>query len=187
MNAKLQPAIHRRLEIISGGQTAIGRGALDAALELGAQCGGYCPKGRLAEGGPIPARFPLRALQGADYEECTRRNVEQSDGTLILHFGPLGVGMLLTLRICAELGRPVRLADGDEASPRDAALQARHFVDAQDIQRLNVAESRAGHWPEAHDYAYTVVRELLLDCFLGMGHRVLPIRRSSSRHEPFGF
>jgi hypothetical protein len=151
------------------GYLSVARDAVDAALELGAHCVGCCPKGRLAERGPIPARLPLRALQGSDYEERTRRNVEQSDGTLILHFGPLGAGMLLTLRICAELGRPVRLADGNEASPRDAALQARHFVDAQVIQRLNVAEPPGGTQPEAHDYAYAVVRELLLDCFLRTG------------------
>ncbi len=40
-------------KIISGGQTGVDRAALDAALELGIPCGGWCPKGRKAEDGPI--------------------------------------------------------------------------------------------------------------------------------------
>ena len=35
--------------IISGGQTGVDRGALDAAIELGLEHGGWCPMGRLAE------------------------------------------------------------------------------------------------------------------------------------------
>jgi len=42
------------LKIMSGGQTGVDRGALEAALELGIECGGWCPAGRLAEDGRIP-------------------------------------------------------------------------------------------------------------------------------------
>jgi hypothetical protein len=150
------------IEIIAGGQTGVDRGALDAALELGAPCGGWCPEGRAAEDGSIPSRYPLQVLPGAGYDERTRRNVEQSDGTLILHFGPLQNGTLLTLGICAELGKPVRLIDGEVVSPVDAAVQARHFVDARNIHRLNVAGPRASHCPGGHDYAYAVIRRMLL-------------------------
>jgi len=41
-------------KIISGGQTGVDRGALDAALEAGFACGGWCPEGRQAEDGEIP-------------------------------------------------------------------------------------------------------------------------------------
>jgi hypothetical protein len=36
-------------KIISGGQTGVEQGALDAALELSFPCGGWCPKGRKSE------------------------------------------------------------------------------------------------------------------------------------------
>ena len=42
--------------IISGGQTGVDRAALDVALEHNFPCGGWCPKGRRAEDGPIPER-----------------------------------------------------------------------------------------------------------------------------------
>src|SRR5210317_1948565 len=76
-----------RLRIVSGGQTGVDRGALDAALTLGRVCGGWCPEGRLADDGPIPARYPLQELPGGGYRARTRRNVRDSDATLIVTFG----------------------------------------------------------------------------------------------------
>ena len=37
------------MKIISGGQTGIDRAALDAAIEMGVDYGGWCPKGGWAE------------------------------------------------------------------------------------------------------------------------------------------
>ena len=44
-----------RTEIRSGGQTGVDRAALDAAIDAGIVRGGWCPAGRRAEDGPIPA------------------------------------------------------------------------------------------------------------------------------------
>ena len=35
-------------KIVSGGQTGVDRAALNVALELGINCGEWCPKGRVA-------------------------------------------------------------------------------------------------------------------------------------------
>ena len=71
--------------IISGGQTGVDRGALDAALAAAFPCGGWCPAGRKAEDGVIAARYPLQELTRTGYPDRTLRNVRDSDGTLILH------------------------------------------------------------------------------------------------------
>ena len=151
----------RHIEIRSGGQTGVDRGALDAALEIGAECGGWCPEGRTAEDGPIPDRYPMTELVGGGYPERTRRNVEDSDGTLILHFGPLSAGTLFTLQLCEELLKPVCLIDGSDTSPVDGAAKARDFVTENDIRRLNVAGPRASHCAWALDYSRDVIRGLL--------------------------
>ena len=60
------------------------RGALDAALAAGFSCGGWCPQGKRAEDGKIPDRYPLEETRSAHYLDRTHRNVEDSDGTLIV-------------------------------------------------------------------------------------------------------
>ena len=44
-------------KIISGGETGVDRGAIEAALELGFPYGGLIPKGRLAEDGAALVEF----------------------------------------------------------------------------------------------------------------------------------
>lgn len=105
-------------KIVSGGQTGVDRGALDAALAVSFPCGGWCPADRRAEDGSIPDRYPVMELRGAGYSERTRQNVLDSDGTLIIHFGELTGGTLKTAKLCDWHGKPVLLLDG---LPADAA------------------------------------------------------------------
>ncbi len=73
--------------IISGGQTGVDRAALDVALKHKISCGGWCPRGRWAENGPIPKKYPLQETTSVNTEERTKMNVKNSDGTLILIAG----------------------------------------------------------------------------------------------------
>lgn len=140
------------LTIISGGQTGVDRGALEAALSASVPCGGWCPLNRMAEDGRIPDRFPLRELT-AGYTARTRRNVEDSDGTVILYFGELEGGTEKTLAFCMEVSRPYRLVDAREVHMHHAAGLIDEFVEARQIRRLNVAGPRASKQPRAYDYS----------------------------------
>jgi hypothetical protein len=44
--------------IVSGAQTGADRAALDVAIRLGYNFGGWVPKGRLDENGTIPDSYP---------------------------------------------------------------------------------------------------------------------------------
>lgn len=101
----------RIAKIISGGQTGVDRAALDAAIACRVPHGGWCPKGRLAEDGPIPLKYRLRQMRTAGYSARTRANVRDSDATLILTSGPLTGGTLLTAQTAAELNKPLLLID----------------------------------------------------------------------------
>ncbi len=95
------------LRIVSGGQTGVDRAALEVAQELGIPCGGWCPRGRRAEDGPIPSHFPLQETTSAKYDVRTRRNVRDSDGTLVLTLGDPTGGTALTVAAAERLGKPL--------------------------------------------------------------------------------
>ena len=69
-------------KIISGGQTGADRAGLDFAIQAGLEHGGYVPKGRKAEDGRIDDRYQLIELSSSSYVDRTKRNVEESDGTI---------------------------------------------------------------------------------------------------------
>ena len=71
-------------KIVSGGQTGADRAGLDFAIEVGLAHGGYVPKGRKAEDGRIDEKYAIVELSGSSYPERTKRNVRESDGTVIL-------------------------------------------------------------------------------------------------------
>src|SRR5437870_10377236 len=93
-------------KIISGGQTGVDRAALDVALELGLPCGGWCPRGRRAEDGPIPERYPLQEMKSPAYPPRTARNVRDSDGTVILTRGQPDRGTALTIELAERYRKP---------------------------------------------------------------------------------
>ena len=147
--------------IVSGGQTGVDRGALDAALAAGFPCGGWCPQGREAEDGAIPHRYPVTTLPGANYLERTRQNVIGSDGTVVICFGELSGGTLKTVEFCDRFGKPVVVLDGNALAPDAAASKAAAFVSSHAIRILNVAGPRESGHTGARTYAEQVIGLLL--------------------------
>lgn len=148
-------------KIISGGQTGVDRGALDAALGASFPCGGWRPEGRKAEDGPIPDRYPLQEQPGADFLKRTRRNVVDSDGTLVIALGEPAGGALKTVRLRERLGKPVLVVNALRNNPEVAAIQAAEFVLSRSIKVLNIAGPRESKHAGARAYAEQVVCRLL--------------------------
>ena len=149
------------LKILSGGQTGVDRGALDAALEQGAPCGEWCPEGRLAEDGTIPDRYPVQELKAGGYRQRTLQNIRDGDGTLIIYFGRPSGGTEETLYFCIKKGKPYQLIDAQEVSPARVVALILGFIAEFRIATLNVAGPRASKEPRAHDYAFGVIGAVL--------------------------
>lgn len=145
-------------KIISGGQTGVDRAGLDAALALNLPVGGWCPRDRRAEDGAIPDRYPLMETPERDYEIRTRRNVEDSDGTLILNRGMLDGGSALTVDHARQIGKPCLIVVLEEGI--DPA-RFRAWLDEHRIRILNVAGPRESKRPGIYAEAVRCLDGLL--------------------------
>ena len=145
-------------KIVSGGQSGVDRAGLDAAQALGVPCGGWCPRGRLAEDGAIPPRYPLRETPTAAYTQRTRWNVRDSDGTLILNRGPLEGGTALTADLAGKLRKPCLILD---LAARPDPAMVRAWAAAHQVRVLNVAGPRERRQPGITRQARAFLRRLL--------------------------
>jgi len=147
----------RPTKIISGGQTGVDRAALDAAITLGIPHGGWCPRGRLAEDGPIPERYLLVEVLTSSYPARTRRNVEEADRALIVVelLSDLHGGTALTRDLCLRMNKPYAIV---QIGPDRAAAFAWPFLEAG---TLLVAGPRESKRPGIHAKALAFLLELL--------------------------
>ena len=106
-------------KVVSGAQTGVDRGALDAAIDASCPYGGWVPKGRRSEDGCVPARYSaMSETSSANYLKRTEQNVVDSTATVIpCHGAPTG-GTLRTVEFCRKHSRPCWRADPDSLLDR---------------------------------------------------------------------
>jgi hypothetical protein len=117
-----------KIKIISGGQTGADRASLDFAIENGFEHGGWCPKGRLAEDGPLADCYKLKETPSKDYRVRIEWNARDSDGTVVFTVGPkLSGGSLRTFLLPKKHGKPLlhRSRDGGPVAPEK---ELRRFI-----------------------------------------------------------
>lgn len=143
--------------IVSGGQTGADRAALDFAIENGYTHGGWAPAGRQAEDGAIPLKYQLTVLPDGGYRARTRRNVEDSDGTLIFNLGELDGGTLATKQFAEVLGKPYLVVKVDSGVSDDTLAGLIGWLCEHNLRTLNVAGPRESKRPGI----YALTRQLL--------------------------
>lgn len=150
-------------KIISGGQTGADRAAFDFALENDLQMGGFVPKGRRAQDGRIPAKYPnLIETSGRNYAERTELNIINSDATIILSHGKLTGGSLLTRKLAKKHHKPFLHIDLADFDLKEVSAKAQGFLALTECKILNIAGSRASGDKEI----YQKTKEFLTNLFV---------------------
>jgi len=152
------------MKSVSGGQTGVDRAALDAAMALGLEVGGWCPRGRKSLDGTIPAKYPLQETRGTGYQTRTKWNVRDADATLILCMGEPSGGTALTVKYCEQLGKPFYVhrlnSEWGTYIDGEGCGDVLYWMNCNDIQVLNVAGPREGKYSPVYDQAYCCLKDL---------------------------
>ena len=151
-------------KIVSGGQTGVDRGALEAAFDLGFPYGGLIPKGRLAEDGIVPEKFDrMEESTRKDYLYRTEWNVVHSDATLVLAFGTeLTGGTKRTVEFCQKHNKPYWVEDLNAPRETDRGLEVLYWLETLgDSIVLNAAGPRESRSPGIQQATREYVKMLI--------------------------
>lgn len=153
-------------KIISGGQTGADRAALDLAIKFNLPHGGWIPRGRKTESGPLPFLYQLKELDTTDYPSRTKQNILDSQGTVILARGRLTSGSLLTRSFAKVMGKPLCHIDLAQRDTFEASIILQSFIMENQIETLNVAGTRASHDPGIYFDVKSILEAVLYLIFL---------------------
>lgn len=148
------------------------RAALDAAIALGIPHGGWLPKGRMTEAGPLPETYALKEMASAQYRDRTVQNVIDSDGTLIVSRGALTGGSALTFRAARERGKPCLHLNLAAESTFLAVSKAADWILSTRINTLNVAGPRASKDPTIYSQVRKIIEGIY---YLGLTKENIPL------------
>lgn len=149
-------------KIISGGQTGADRSGLDAAICLGIEHGGFCPKGRLSEDGDISTRYALTELKSRSYSDRTKANVLAADATLIFFPTKPGRGGRLTIKLCEMSNKPYCCVDVTQCLSVCVA-HVSSFLSKVRPSVVNIAGTRESKHPGISDLVYNILVKVLED------------------------
>ena len=135
-------------KIISGGQTGVDRSALDFSIQYNIPHGGWCPKDRWAEDGPISNIYNLTETKEKLPEVRTLKNVLSSDGTLIIYKEIKDKGTLKTIELCIQNNKSFIEI---ELTKRVEKAKFNHWLISNNIKTLNIAGSRESNCPGIYD------------------------------------
>ena len=144
-------------QIISGGQTGVDRAALDVAIKLALPHGGWIPKGRITESGPLADKYNLKETESSSYAERTEKNVMDADGTLIISRGPLTGGSEYTREMALKHDRSWLHIDLSQSAAFQAATTINQWIMQKKIGILNVAGPRASKDPSIYREASNIL------------------------------
>jgi hypothetical protein len=158
------------LKVVSGGQTGVDQAALQVAIDLGIDHGGWCPPGRICENGIIPSYFDLSETPvecdptAPDIPRSQRTfwNIRDSDGALIFSDGTKlqsDRGTKLAIETSKKLGKPYFVIDLNAEIDLN---KVKEWMRKFEIEILSVGGPSENTSPGVYQKAYQLLRKLFV-------------------------
>lgn len=169
----------RLRKIVSGGQTGVDRAALDVAIKLNIEYGGWCPKGRIDEKGIIPSEYcDLTEVEGDfacdqdNFNARTVKNIIDSDATLIIvPSWPLPEnikdGTILTIEEIRRQNKPYYILNIKDYDLNDFS----DWITNSEVEILNVAGPRESNAPGIHEKSLAIIEDIILNLISKLTYR----------------
>ena len=149
------------LKIVSGFQSGADIAAIDAAISLKFPYGGWVPKGRRTESGPLDVKYIAQEMPTKGYPPRTRKNVIDSDGTVIFTHGSLTGGSALTRKIAIDEKKPWLHCDMSLLTVDEAAKNLLSWIETKQVNVLNVAGRSGSQDAKIYDVVFGVIGQLI--------------------------
>lgn len=147
-----------KLRILSGGQSGADIAALDWAISYGVDHGGWCPRGRRSEDGPIEPHYQLHETPLASYLQRTEWNVRDSDATVVFTLDDrLDGGSSRTAQFADKLCKPW-LHFRPSVHPKFLA----QFLVRHNVTKLNVAGKRESSAPGIYCFVFDTLERAIV-------------------------
>ena len=152
--------MYKAMKIISGAQTGVDQAALTWALHFCIPHGGFCPKGRLSEAGPIPSTFTnLVETASSQYPVRTEANVLVADYTILIKPTPkyFSRGCALTERLSLRHNKPLLTFYADNLEQAGASFGNPGVIKDS---TFNVAGPSGSKWQDSAYFTWAILNDL---------------------------
>jgi hypothetical protein len=144
-------------KIISSGRTGAEMAALDAAIKLGTAYGGWIPKNGSVPGGINTDKYNLTEMPTTHRIETFKKNIRESDGTLMLSHGTLSSHVKSTKKTILRYSTPLLHVDLNSTNAFNAASLINDWIVDNDLSVLHVT----GPTEKEDDKIYSATLDIL--------------------------
>ena len=143
-------------KIISGGQPGVEIAALDAAIRLNIPHEGWCYKDRKTDDGILPKNYNVKEIDTPSYFQRLERNVEDSEGAVVLNYGQLVLGPRAVKDIADRYHKPCLIVDLSNHPINRAIDLIRKWMGKHDVATLYFTGTKLGGGLNRNVYDETI-------------------------------
>ena len=162
-------------KIISVGQTGAERAAIDVAIRFNISYGGWIPKGGIAGISPLSNKYHLLEMRTNSYQASIKKNILESDGTLIFTRGVPEPEMKYSRMIALQRKKHFLLICLNKTFTYDAASLILSWIRQQNIATLNVSGPKASEDEKMYSAVFRI---------LEMAYVMHQVNRSEPGNQP---
>jgi hypothetical protein len=139
-------------KIISGGKPGVELAALDAAIRMEIPHEGWCYRDRKTDGGVLPERYNVREIKNPSYFERLKKNIIDSDGTVVLTSGQRTVGSKAVKNLAVKHNKPFLDVNLGEHSLNHTISLIREWMTNHEIDMIYFTGSITGRGRSTNIY-----------------------------------